>query len=94
MMASLYPRSKDLQSHLSEYFIVVVRLCRQLLKFAQKSRFEQFAYALSDSDVKTYQSELSPWANIFKEEVSLLVAKKIKEEAEENSRFRTSVSLR
>jgi ankyrin repeat domain-containing protein 50 len=88
MMALLYPRSKNLQSHLSEYFIVVVRLCHQLLKFTQKSIFGQFASTLSDSDMKIYQSELDLWANTIKEEVNLLIAKKIEEEAEENSRFR------
>ena len=88
MMALLYPRSKNLQSHLSEYFIVVVRLCHQLLKFTQKSIIGQFASTLSDSDMKTYQSELDLWANTIKEEVNLLMAKKIEEEAKENSQFR------
>ena len=89
MMALLYPRSKNLQSHLSEYFIVAVRLCHQLLRFTQKSAFGQFASALSDSDMKTYQSELDLWANTIKEEANLQMAKKIEEEAQENSRFRT-----
>ncbi|ERF72836.1 hypothetical protein EPUS_04271 [Endocarpon pusillum Z07020] len=100
-MALLYSRSKDLQSHLSEYFIVVVRLCHQLLKFTQKSMFGQIASTLSDSDMKTYQSDLDLWAKMIKGEVNLLMAKKIEEEAEENSRFRAlsskvskSVSLR
>src|SRR2546423_13129985 len=88
MMALLYPRSKNLQSHLSEYFIVVVRLCHQLLKFTQKSTFGQFASTLSDSDIKSYQSELDLWANTIKEEVNLLMAKKINEEAQEDFRFR------
>ena len=87
-MALLYPRSKNLQSYLSEYFIVVVRLCHQVLKFTQKSIFGQFASTLSDSDIKTCQSELDLWANTIKEEINLLTAKKIGEEAEENSRFR------
>ncbi|XTI89671.1 hypothetical protein V2W45_1284894, partial [Cenococcum geophilum] len=89
MMALLYPRSKNLQSYLSEYFIVAVRLCHQLLRFTQKSTFGQFASTLSDSDMKTYQSELDLWANTIKEEVNLQMAKKIEEEAQENSRFRT-----
>ena len=88
MMALFYPRSKNLQSHLSEYFIVVVRLCHQLLKFTQKSTLGQLASSLSDSDMKTYQSELDFWANSIKEEVSLLMGQKIEEEARENSRFR------
>jgi ankyrin repeat protein len=88
IMALLYPQSKSLQSHLSEYFIVIVRLCHQLLKFTQKSAFWQVTSTLSDLDIKAFQSELDLWANFIKEEVSLLMAKKIEEEAQENSRFR------
>ena len=88
MMALLYPQSKDIQSYLSEYFIVVVRLCHQILKFTQKSTFGQFESALSNSDIKTYESELNFWANMIKEEANLLIAKKIDEEAQENFRFR------
>jgi ankyrin repeat domain-containing protein 50 len=55
------------------------------LKFTQKSTFGQFASTLSDSDMKIYQSELDLWANTIKEEVNLLMAKRIEEEAEENS---------
>ncbi|OCK75162.1 hypothetical protein K432DRAFT_467098, partial [Lepidopterella palustris CBS 459.81] len=88
IMALLYPRSKSLRSHVSEYFIIVVRLCHQLLKFTQKSTFRQVTSTLSDSDIKTFQSELDLWANSIKEEVSLLMAKKVEEEAQENSRFR------
>jgi hypothetical protein len=67
---------------------VVVRLCHQLLKFTQKSVFGQFASTLGDSDTKIYQSELDLWVNMIKEEMNLLIAKKIEEEAEGNSRFR------
>ncbi|KAH8801365.1 hypothetical protein F5884DRAFT_512877 [Xylogone sp. PMI_703] len=37
MMAILYPLSKNLQSSLCEYFIVVVDICRQLVKFTRMS---------------------------------------------------------
>ncbi|KAH9205014.1 hypothetical protein DL95DRAFT_318379 [Leptodontidium sp. 2 PMI_412] len=87
MMALLYPLSKNLQSSLSEYFIVVVRLCHQLLKFTQKSILGQLISSLSDLDTKTYQSELDLWASSVKEEVNLLIGQKIEEEARENSRF-------
>jgi hypothetical protein len=87
-MALLYPLSKSLQSSLSEYFIVVVRLCHQLLKFTQKSILGQLVSSLSDLDTKTYQSELDLWANSVKEEVNLLTGQKIEEEAHENSLFR------
>jgi hypothetical protein len=87
-MALLYPRSKKLQSHLSEYFIVVVGLCRTLFRYTQKSPIEQFTSSLSDSELKSYQSDLGIWANSIKEEVGLLMAEKIEEEAKENARFR------
>jgi hypothetical protein len=89
MMALLYPQSKDLQSHLFEYFIVVVRLCHQLLKFTQKSTFWVFESTLSDSDMKTYQSELDLWATAIKEEVAMQMAGKNEEEGQ---RFRTLLS--
>ena len=76
-IALLYPQSKSLQSHLLEYFIVVVRLCHQLLKFTQKSALKKFASALGDSDLKSFQSELERWANAIKEEVAMLMAKEI-----------------
>lgn len=49
-MALLYPQSKNLQSQLSEYFIVVVRLFRELLKSTKKSAFERLVSFPSDSD--------------------------------------------
>lgn len=85
-MALLYPRSKSLRSHLSEYLVVVVRLCHQLLKYTKQSAFWQIASSLSDSDIKIFKSELDHWANSIKEEISLLMAKKIEEEAQQNSR--------
>ncbi|KAI9768828.1 MAG: hypothetical protein M1840_004642 [Geoglossum simile] len=88
MMALLYSQSTNIQSYLSEYFIVVVRLCHQVLKFTMKSTIGRFAFTLNDSDIKTYQSELDRWANTIKEEANLLMAKKIDEEAQENFRFR------
>lgn len=79
-MALLYPRSKILQSHLSEYFIVVVRLCHQLLKFTKKSILGQLVSFLSDSDMKNYQSELDQWASSIREEVSMLMGLTISEQ--------------
>src|SRR5262249_20841124 len=88
-MALLYPQSKNLQSYLSEYFIVVVQLCHRMLKFTQKKpTFGHFASTLSDSDLKTYQSQFHRWANDINEEITLLMAKKIEEEGQENSRLR------
>jgi hypothetical protein len=91
-IALLYPQSKQLQSQLSEYFIVVVRLCHQVVKFTQKSALGQFTSSLSDSELGTYQSSLALWANSIKEEVNLLMARKIEEEAKDSSRFRSRFS--
>ncbi|MCJ1384352.1 hypothetical protein MMC17_007468 [Xylographa soralifera] len=87
-VALLYPRSQTLQSSLFEYFIVVVGLCHQVLRFTQKSRFEQFVSTLSNSETNAYQLELDRWASAIKEEMNLMMAKKIDEEGQENSRFR------
>jgi hypothetical protein len=57
-LALLYPRSNALQSHLSEYYIVVVHLCHKLLKFTQKSTFCQIVSTLSDSEIKATHSML------------------------------------
>lgn len=70
-MALLYPRSKSLQSHLSEYFIVVVRLCHHLLKLTKKSALERLVPFPSNFDTN-YQEELEQWASSIREEVSLL----------------------
>ncbi|KAH7261562.1 hypothetical protein BKA59DRAFT_488949 [Fusarium tricinctum] len=51
-IALLYPRSKKLQSHLSEYFLVVVRICHDLLKLTQKSMFAQLVSFMTESDMK------------------------------------------
>lgn len=57
-MDVIYPRSKNLQRYLFEYFIVVVNLCRRVLKFTQKSALGQLAMSLSDSDLKEFESDL------------------------------------
>ncbi|KAJ5274885.1 hypothetical protein N7497_005493 [Penicillium chrysogenum] len=93
-MALLYPRSKDLQSSLCEYFILIVGLCHEMITFTRKSIFGKLrASALGDSDLKTYQSELESWGKTIKAEVGFLVAKGIEDEAENNSRFRTVSSI-
>ncbi len=82
-MALLYPQSKRFQANLVEYFIVVVGFCHQIWKFAQKSAINRFVSALSDSDLRTYQSNLENWANAIKDEANLLMAKKVHEDGHE-----------
>ncbi|KAJ5448381.1 hypothetical protein N7445_003202 [Penicillium cf. griseofulvum] len=92
-MALLYPRSKDLQSCLCEYFILIVRLCHEMTTFTRKSLFGKLASAFSDPDLTTYQSELESWGKTIKAEVGFLMAKGIEDEAENNLRFRTVSSI-
>jgi ankyrin repeat protein len=77
-IALLYPRSRKLQSYLSEYFIVVVSLCRYLFKFGQKSAVQQFASSLSDTHLDTFRADLDRWAISIKEQMDV-------SEAEESS---------
>jgi len=76
-MALLYPQSKLLQSNLSEYFIVVVRLCHHLLKVTKKTLFVQLVSFFSDSQIKDYESELLRWASAIKEEANFLLNENI-----------------
>jgi hypothetical protein len=92
-LALIYPRSRVLQAHINEYFIVVVRLCHRMMAFSQKSMFAKTTSALNDAELKSLQSELNLWSGLIKDEVDLLMAKKVEDEAEENSRFR-AVSTR
>ncbi|XP_014553664.1 hypothetical protein COCVIDRAFT_40310 [Bipolaris victoriae FI3] len=80
-IALLYPRSLELQSNLSEYFIVVVGLCHYLFKFGQKSTIQQFASSLSDARLKTFQTDLHKWATSIKEQMDV-------SEAQESSDLR------
>ncbi|XP_014559818.1 hypothetical protein COCVIDRAFT_35102 [Bipolaris victoriae FI3] len=80
-MALLYPRSKKLQSHLAEYFILVVKLCHYLFRYGQKSSIRQFTSSLNDTLLKTLQTDLDKWANSSREEMNLI-------EAQESSKFR------
>jgi hypothetical protein len=88
-LALLYPRSKDLQAHVNEYFIVVVRFCHEMLGFTQMSAFRQFATTLGGDLVNKTQSDIDHWGNRIKDEMLWLVAKRTEEEAAENSRFRS-----
>ena len=92
-MSILYPRSKELQNHLFEYFIVVVDLCHRTLKFSQKSKIGQMTSSLSDMDLKNYQSRLELWANMIKEDVNSLMAKSFEDEHHENSQYRALSSM-
>ena len=83
-IAVLYPRSPRLQSYLSEYYVIVVRLCHKLLNFTQRSTVGQLAVGLGGLDINLYQAELEQWADAIKEEMSILIAERIEGEAQKN----------
>jgi hypothetical protein len=88
-MALLYPRSKTLQANVNEYFIIVVRFCHSVMSFAHKSAIRQFTSTLNDGMIDAKQSELKSWAAEIKDEMSLLVAKMTKEQADQSSQIRS-----
>ncbi|KAF5591167.1 heterokaryon incompatibility protein het-E-1 [Fusarium subglutinans] len=87
-MAAIYPKSKNLQRYLCEYFIIVTRLCFQSISWTRKSAFSRLSTSISDPDMKEFQSELDIWSSSIKEEANLLLNQKIDEEAKENTKFR------
>ncbi|EMT67609.1 Vegetative incompatibility protein HET-E-1 [Fusarium odoratissimum] len=88
-MAAIYPKSKNLQRYLCEYFIIVTRLCFQSISWTQKSAFSRLSTSISDSEMKELQSELDIWSSSIKEEANLLLNQKVDEEAKENAKFRS-----
>ncbi|KAH9215236.1 hypothetical protein DL95DRAFT_425150 [Leptodontidium sp. 2 PMI_412] len=62
----------NLQSHLVEYFIVVVGLCHILFRFTQKSTFRQFVSSLSDSELKTKGSKSTSLEQKIKKRLRVL----------------------
>lgn len=58
------------------------------MAFSQKSKFFKVTTTVHETDTKAIQSELSLWANLIKDELDLLMARSIENEAQESSRFR------
>jgi hypothetical protein len=87
-LALVYPHSKRLQANINEYFIIVVRFCHELFRFAQKSTFRQVTATLSTDRIQEARRDLARWAQEINDELSLVVAKRIEEKALESSRFR------
>ncbi|KAK4219149.1 ankyrin repeat-containing domain protein [Rhypophila decipiens] len=76
-MALLYTRSRILRTSLSEYFIVIVQLCHHMLKTANRTKIGQMVSSLSDSALKSYETDLIRWASAVKEEADLLLSENI-----------------
>lgn len=87
----LYPKSARLQRALCEYFVVIVRLCKQAVVFLKKTFWSQ----LSSSILKPFESEFGKFhqdleilAGCIREEVSLASNQAQQNEAAEMSSFR------
>jgi hypothetical protein len=92
-LALLYPCSKPLQTHIIEFFIVVVQICLRYHRYAQKSALGKFTSSLNDSDIKEARSSLLFWSKSIQAEITTLVARKIETEAGNNSQFRAMMNL-
>jgi hypothetical protein len=88
-LALMYTRSKSLQAYISEYYIVAVEFCHEMLRFTQRSAFRQFTTTLSGNLIKKTQSEMDDWGGRIKDEMLMLIARRTEDEATENSRFRS-----
>ncbi|KAG4286253.1 hypothetical protein FPRO06_07513 [Fusarium proliferatum] len=93
-MAAIYPKSKNLQRYLCEYFIVVTKICHQTIQWAQKSAVGRLSSSIRDPDMKGFQADLDTWSASIKEEADLLLSQGLQEEAKENATFRSIVSSR
>ena len=73
-LGPLYPEAKGLQSALSEYLIVVVRLCKKSMLFFQKSTGSQLLVSITkqfDIELGECRDDLKRFAWIIRDEVSL-----------------------
>ncbi|KAJ5740615.1 hypothetical protein N7493_000487 [Penicillium malachiteum] len=90
-MALLYPRSKNLQSYMCDYYITIVQICHKILKFTLKSTLGQLSTAaLRETELNSFQLNLERWATNIKEEVTLLMAEKIENKALKTSKFQNA----
>ena len=88
----LYPESMRLQNALCEYFVIIVRLCKQAVVFLKKRFWSQLSSSILspfESEFGSFHQELEILANAIREEVSLASNQAQRNEATEMSRFRT-----
>lgn len=91
-LALIYPKSKNLQGYLFEYYVVVVELCQTIHKFSQQSAFGQMMSSLKDSDLKGFQSDLQLWSSSIREEANLLLSQHFADEAQQSSKTRLLIN--
>ncbi|KAJ5094697.1 hypothetical protein N7456_010558 [Penicillium angulare] len=87
-MAALFYHSRDLQLAVSEYFIVVVRVCSDMLQFTKMSTLKRVASSVSDKSLIEYQMDLQSWGEVIRDELQVERAKKGQQEEAANARSR------
>lgn len=92
-LALLYSCSDRIKRGLSEYFIIVVKICEQFVDYSEKSKHEFIQLTNSAFDTRLRQSEvdLKQYAAYIKEEVDSLNTKTLLYESPESSRLRALI---
>ena len=89
----LYPGSTRLQKAVCEYFVVIVRLCKQAVVFLQKPFWSQLSSSILkpfEPEFGRFQQDLENLAGAIREEASLASNQAQQDEAAAMSRFRAT----
>ncbi|KAH9891416.1 hypothetical protein F4778DRAFT_785007 [Xylariomycetidae sp. FL2044] len=84
-MVALHQRSRALQNSWTDYFIVIVRLCQQLMAFCNQSAMGKLKIFATDLDVTAFEGELLEKSKAIREQLTI-------EEARANSAAREALS--
>ena len=84
--AELYPRSQALQDCLLEYYILVVELCREVLRLSNQNRVAQIFTNIMQT-LDTFKDRLEERSKAVRNQVQLETARMAQREAEKNARF-------
>jgi ankyrin repeat domain-containing protein 50 len=60
---------------------LVVHLCHHLLQKSRASLLAQLVSSLTDSELKSYESDLNHWANFIKDKADLLRSETVEEQS-------------
>lgn len=90
-IATLYHQSRDLQTEIYEYFIVVVHVCSDMVQLTKMSAMKRLGSSISDKSLAEYKKELQFRGQAIRDEVRLQMASKGQQEAEANARSRDTL---
>lgn len=88
-MALIWPKSKTLQTYLSEYFVVVTQLCHHIFKVCHQPLRKKFTNTMQ-GPLESFKSNLDIWASAIRDEMHIQTAQLIKSDSEENQKYRES----